>query len=457
MAYNVTFLKGTAAAYEALVSPNANTFYYTTDDSQFYLGAIKLSNAGDVTAALSRIAANESAISALEDAVDLLNSDDTTAGSVAKQIKDAVDALNNSLADVATSGAAADVSIKDEQEVFTSTNVEDTLFELYGMIDSGGTGSVVTVREKTTPTAGYLKSYEILQGQTVKGVIDIPKDLVITSGQVVKDPAGQPAGTYLKLTIANQDTPVYINVADLVDVYTAEAGATQVQLAISSTNEISATIVAGSVGTTELAANAVTTAKIADGNVTKVKLAQAVQDSLDLADSSVQSVVEGNTNGTISVDGTEVSVHGLGSAAYADTTDFDEAGAAADVLGTAADDATANTVYGAKAAAGAAQGTADQAILDAAAAQADVDALQALVGNTSVTSQITAAIGALDYTDTAVADQYVSAVSETDGIISVTRTSLPDYSNTYDAKGDAAAAETAAKAYTDQALTWGTF
>ena len=456
MAYNVKFLKGTAATYEALTK-DANSFYYTTDDNQFYLGTIKLSNAGDVAAALTRIGANESAITALQTAVNTLNGNDTTAGSVAKQIKDAIDALNNSLADVATSGAAEDVSIEDAQQVFTSTNLEDVLFELYGMIDSGGTGSVVTVREKTTPTQGYLKSYEILQGQTVKGTIDIPKDLVVTSGSVVVNPSGQPAGTYLVLTIANQTAPVYINVADLADVYTAAAGATQVQLAISATNEISASIVASSITSTELASDAVSTAKIVDGNVTKVKLAQAVQDSLDLADSSVQSVTEGNTNGSINVDGTAVAVHGLGTAAYADEEDFDEAGAADAVLGTNADDATANTVYGAKAAANAAQGTADQAVLDAAAAQSDVDALEALVGNTSVATQITNAINALDVTDTAVAGQYVSAVSEADGLITVTRTSLPDYSLTYDAYGAADTAETNANGYTDTALSWGTF
>ena len=40
------------------------------------------------------------------------------------------------------------------------------------------------------------------------------------------------------------------------------------------------------------------------------------------ADSAIQSVTEGATNGTIAVDGTDVAVHGLGSAAYAATTDF---------------------------------------------------------------------------------------------------------------------------------------
>lgn len=50
-----------------------------------------------------------------------------------------------------------------------------------------------------------------------------------------------------------------------------------------------------------------------------------------------------------------------------------------------------------------------------------VDALEGLVGETNVTTQITNAIGALDKADAAVANQFVTAVSEADGIITVTR------------------------------------
>ena len=76
-----------------------------------------------------------------------------------------------------------------------------------------------------------------------------------------------------------------------------------------------------------------------------------------LADNAVRSVVEGSNNGTISVNtgGTtaEVSVHGLGSAAYTASSAYDASGSAAAALntaiGTASDTATANTIYGAKA------------------------------------------------------------------------------------------------------------
>ena len=63
-------------------------------------------------------------------------------------------------------------------------------------------------------------------------------------------------------------------------------------------------------------------------------------------------LVEGTENGTVKFNGTDVKVHGLGSAAYTDSTAYDASGSAdavkADVIGTTGDASTANTIYGAK-------------------------------------------------------------------------------------------------------------
>ena len=78
------------------------------------------------------------------------------------------------------------------------------------------------------------------------------------------------------------------------------------------------------------------------------------------------------------------------------------------------------------------------------------DRVDALGGDADgIDSMIDAKINALDSADTAVAGEYVSSVAQADGKITVVRAALPDYSETYDAKGDAAKAETAAKAYAD--------
>lgn len=125
-------------------------------------------------------------------------------------------------------------------------------------------------------------------------------------------------------------------------------------------------------------------------------------------------------------------------------TTYETKGAAAavktELLGGDADTDASATIAGAKK-------YADK--LDAAM-DTRVDALEAAIGEGgSVAAQITAEIQKLDVEDTAVAGQYVSAVSEADGKITVTRAALPDYTEVYDAKGAAAQALTDAKGYAD--------
>jgi hypothetical protein len=99
--------------------------------------------------------------------------------------------------------------------------------------------------------------------------------------------------------------------------------------------------------------------------------------------------------------------------------------------------------------------------------------------DTNADTKISTAIGGLDYSDSAVTGQYVSAVTETDGVIAVTRAALPTYtlttgsadgtvafngtdvsvkglgsaaytaSSAYDAAGAANTAESNAKSYAD--------
>ena len=60
----------------------------------------------------------------------------------------------------------------------------------------------------------------------------------------------------------------------------------------------------------------------ASSGIPKTDLASGVQTSLGKADTAVQSVVSGSANGTISVDGTDVAVKGLGTAAYTASTAY---------------------------------------------------------------------------------------------------------------------------------------
>ncbi len=316
MAYNVKFLKGTADAYKNLALKDSDTFYYTGSD--LYLGEIKLSNAADLEAAISRIATNENSITTIKGQLEELIGDTgilaqaktytdnevkkvtdsigtvPTDSTVMAEIADAKKAGTDAQSTIDTYKTANDTRVKGVEDratalenavgntenlTTTSQVVVGAINELKSAIGNAESAGKVTIDTSTT-TEGYLKSYAIKQGGTAVGTIDIPKDLVVVSGEVVVDPEGQSAGTYIKLVIANQEAPIYINVKSLVDVYTAEQSATQIQLSISDTNEISATIVAGSVGTTELTDGSVTTVKIADANVTLAKLAKDVTDAI---------------------------------------------------------------------------------------------------------------------------------------------------------------------------------
>lgn len=193
-------------------------------------------------------------------------------------------------------------------ENLETTNKADLVVainEVRNSISAGGTEAAVTM-STTTTSAGASKSYTIKQGSNTIGVIDIPKDMVVSSGEVVTNPDGKDAGTYIKLTLANVSDPLYINVGTLVDIYKAKSSATQVQIAIdTSTREVSATIVAGSIGTTEIADGAVTSVKISDGNITKAKLSTTVQESLTNADNAKSELSDHTGNTTVHVTAAE--------------------------------------------------------------------------------------------------------------------------------------------------------
>ena len=209
------------------------------------------------------------------DNITKLNGSETTEGSVKKAVKDAKDEMQGNIGSL------------ESLETTEKTDVVSAINEVRRSVAAGGTASTISITSDAT-SEGASKSYTVYQGTTKVGVIDIPKDMVVESGEVVVNPAGQAAGTYIKLVLANATNDViYINVGTLVDIYKAKANATQIQIVVdATTREISATVVANSITATELATNAVITAKIADKNVTKEKLSTAVQASLDKADAA---------------------------------------------------------------------------------------------------------------------------------------------------------------------------
>lgn len=428
MAYDVKFLRGTSTAFKALTTKDNKTFYYLTDTDELYLGGQLLSNQPNIETLKTEL----------------------------KNYKDSNDARVKTVEDnIGTVGDFAAVG----------ATVSAAIVKLAADIKTAQGAGAVTVSTETT-TEGMSKSYTFTQNGKQITVIDIPKDMVVSGGEIVKNPEGQEPGTYICLTLANatQDK-IYINVAGLVDTYTAVADATEVQVAFDG-YKVSATLVDGGVSTDKIADAAVVTGKIADKNVTKAKLEQAVQDSLGKADSAVQTVAEGTANGEILVDGEAVKVHGLGTAAYQNSDAFDTKDAAANVKTELLGDETtpgAETIRGVKKAV-------EKEVTDRTAA---ITALEekvdgALGDGGNVATQIANAIGKLDAEKTAATGKAINKITQVDGVI--TEIGELDVAGLIaTAKGEAveAAATDAttkanqaladAKAYTDTAVTWSTF
>ena len=145
--------------------------------------------------------------------------------------------------------------VKAERAQITSSQVSRVATDISGVTVEAALkevkdSSIVTL-SSTTPsddTSSILKKYTLTQNGKKIGDIDIPKDLVVTSGSVVKGTwsgnvfteVESGKGTALKLVIANQTEPVYINTLDLVKDHVGVSG-----ISISDTNEISIKIASG--------------------------------------------------------------------------------------------------------------------------------------------------------------------------------------------------------------------
>ena len=223
-------------------------------------------------------------------------------GNLADKVTKLETATNKNTEDIKTVKATADNAVVANGAITAATDFSVVKYDAKGLVTEGkvltaaevpGLSALETkvnkigVTAKETANAGYLKSYTFTGPNGTPIDIDIPKDLVVTKGEIVKEGKD----TFIQLTIANQVAPVKINVKDLVDVYTAQANAAQVQLAISGTNEISATIKPGSIAKTDLAT--------------------AVQESLDKADAAAPQSALDAANAEITKIKADVAAHGV--------------------------------------------------------------------------------------------------------------------------------------------------
>ena len=243
-----------------------------------------------------------------KEAIERLNGADTVDGSVAKQIKDAKTALEKKITD-----SQYDDSVLSGRV----TAVEGDITTLKGI----GEGSVKKqIDDALNDFATKVSDDQVVN--TYKELIDY--------AAAHKGEAATMAGDISKNAAAIKTLETYVgklpegtDAASVIDYINKKVASVDFSGAIATAKQEAIDAAAADASTKS--GKALEDAKAYSDGLAK-NYATAAQGAK--ADTAVQTIASGTTNGTIAVDGTDVAVNGLGSAAYEARTAFEVAGAA---------------------------------------------------------------------------------------------------------------------------------
>lgn len=221
----------------AIQNPPAGEIVY-----DYTLGAIKyfngtswiiLSVGGDITTALSNLSYSMTALTGAN-------------------VISAVNQANGKISVSTRALTKSDIGLGNVNNTADSAKPVSTAQQT--AIDTAKTSAINTSKITVTKSADGL-TYTLSQGGTaISPIINIPKDMVVNSGSIQTGtwsndaftPSASGTDKALALVLANNGGTVYIDVKDLVDVYTASNSAT-IKLTINDSNVIAAEIISGSI------------------------------------------------------------------------------------------------------------------------------------------------------------------------------------------------------------------
>ena len=311
----------------------------------------------------------------------------TIAGSISETdgIVGAGSASNITLADVASTGAAEDVSYDNVSSGLAATDIQAAVDELAEASAGGVASKTIYVTDESAGQSDYAKVYKIYQGanapdaQTdpaeLKGTINIPKDKVLQDASIVDityadghlydgatdvtalikgagTATAADAGKYLKMEMQNVADPLYVNLQTFVDVYTVAAGASEIQLALND-HEFSASVV--NIDGSKIIYKAETSAGAGDGETVKQALtrldgadtvagsvSKKIKDAVEALDTSADVGIASVSNNVVTIKGSVKEEDGIIAAGTATDVVLEEVA----YTGAAADVSYSNTIAG---------------------------------------------------------------------------------------------------------------
>lgn len=311
----------TAASYDAVarkITLTKGGTYMTESDVDGKITALDLAN---TYYSKSLGEANASAIAAIKDGqsidsfadVEAKNTTQDTAIQAAqtqadKGVSDAAAAqadATQALADAAAADAKADTKVASVAAtsgkgieiggtataptvgIKLAASDNDLSFNANGELVYKAAAAVAYSIVKDATSADYAAVYHLTaDGVNTGAAINIPKDMVVESGSVVTNPEGQPAGTYIKLVLANADNDeIFINVGDLIEYVTSGSQAgDMVVISIDDQHRVTASITDGTITLAKLASAVQTEIGKAHTHSNKALLDTYTQTEADLAD-----------------------------------------------------------------------------------------------------------------------------------------------------------------------------
>ena len=361
----VSFKTGTAAQYAA-ATKDSNTLYFVTDERRIYKGTVPYSggiyqnvqslpatgvvntlyvmtdgtvaywdgtkyvylvhsyitsitssnkNSASLPTTAAVTAYADNLANDIDSRLDVLEGSDTTAGSVAKALKDAKD-YTDALASGAVATNATNISNLSSGKADKATTLSG-----YGITNAYTKTETETAIAAAVAGSSHLKRTIV---QTLPSFDTADKDTIY---MVPSTAPGTDSAYDEYMLIESGSTYTFEKIGDSHVSLTGYATETYVNTAKQEAISTAASDATSKANAAKSYADGLITAEVARADAAYATAAEGA-----LAKTAVQSVIEGDGNGQIKVDGTNVNVHGLGSAAYTASTAYDAAGAASTAL-----------------------------------------------------------------------------------------------------------------------------